>query len=56
MPRKLMPCPSCSRHIVLGTPKCPFCDGALPQMNRRALGALAAAMGATAGGTKTEIS
>ncbi len=30
MPSQLTPCPSCSRHVKVGPPSCPFCGGAVP--------------------------
>ena len=27
MPARLVPCPSCKRHVKLGPPSCPFCHG-----------------------------
>lgn len=29
MTQKLVPCPGCSRHVMLGERRCPFCAGAL---------------------------
>lgn len=30
MASQLTPCPSCSRHVKVGPPSCPFCGGAVP--------------------------
>ena len=30
MASRLVPCPSCSRHVKLGPPSCPFCGGEVP--------------------------
>ncbi len=30
MASRLTPCPSCSRHVKVGPPSCPFCGGAVP--------------------------
>jgi hypothetical protein len=30
MASRLAPCPSCSRHVKVGPPSCPFCGGDVP--------------------------
>jgi hypothetical protein len=30
MASRLTPCPSCSRHVKIGPPSCPFCGGDVP--------------------------
>ena len=30
MASRLAPCPSCSRHVKVGPPSCPFCGAAVP--------------------------
>jgi len=30
MASRLTPCPSCTRHVKVGSPSCPFCGGEVP--------------------------
>lgn len=42
MPRALIPCPSCHRHVVAREASCPFCANSLPTLSRRTLATLTA--------------
>ncbi len=37
MPSRLTPCPSCTRHVKVGPPTCPFCGGDVPVPAPRAV-------------------
>lgn len=42
MPRALIPCPSCHRHVVADEAACPFCTQNMPSVSRRTLATLTA--------------